>query len=182
MDLQPSRREHNMARWTFAGSVGVVGGSLVLGAAVSLGLDWRGLFAAFGVLTVVVLVFARRVPFEDHTKRAEDQGALTLKLFAQGLKQALHALRRGEVWRWLILLEASDLLLDVFLGFLALYMVDVARASEQASGHRSRDVDGCRVGRRPPVDPSAGVRARDTLSPSECPGGAGAIPGFSAGA
>jgi MFS transporter, FSR family, fosmidomycin resistance protein len=131
MDLQPSRREQNMARWTFAGSVGVVGGPLVLGVAVSLGFDWRGLFAAFAVLTVVVLVFARRVPYEDHAKRADGQGALSLDLFAQGLRQALHALRRGEVWRWLILLEASDLLLDVFLGFLALYMVDEAGATEE---------------------------------------------------
>ena len=130
MDLQPSRREHNMARWTFAGSVGVVGGPLVLGAAVLLGFDWRGLFAALAVLTFVVLVFVRRVPFKDYAKGAEGQGALSLKLFSQGLRQALHALRRGEVWRWLILLEASDLLLDVFLGFLALYMVDVAGASE----------------------------------------------------
>jgi len=108
----------------------VVGGPLVLGAAVSLGFDWRGLFAAFAVLTVVVLVIARRVPYEDHAKRAEGQGALSLKLFAQGLMLALDALRRGEIWRWLILLEASDLVLDVFLGFLALYMVDVAGASE----------------------------------------------------
>jgi len=130
MDLRPSRREQNMARWTFAGSVGVVGGPLVLGAAVSLGFDWRGLFAAFAVLAVVVLLFARRVPFEEDAKRAEGQGALDLKLFAHGLMQALHALRRGEVWRWLILLEAADLALDVFLGFLALYMVDVAGASE----------------------------------------------------
>ena len=129
MDLQPARREHNMARWTAAGSLGVVGGPLALGAAVALGFDWRGLFAAFAMLTAVILIFARRVPFENHAQRAEDQGALSLTLFAQGLRQALQALRRGEVWRWLILLEASDLLLDVFLGFLALYMVDVAGAS-----------------------------------------------------
>ena len=31
------------------------------------------------------------------------------------------------VLRWLILLEFSDLMLDVLLGFLALYFVDVAR-------------------------------------------------------
>ena len=39
---------------------------------------------------------------------------------------ALAALRRGAVVRWLVLLEAGDLLLDVFLGFLALYLVDEA--------------------------------------------------------
>jgi FSR family fosmidomycin resistance protein-like MFS transporter len=38
----------------------------------------------------------------------------------------LAALRNRDVLRWLALLEASDLLLDVFHGFLALYFVDVA--------------------------------------------------------
>jgi FSR family fosmidomycin resistance protein-like MFS transporter len=47
-------------------------------------------------------------------------------LLGAGLRDAVAALRRREVWRWLILLDASDLLLDVLLGFLALYMVDVA--------------------------------------------------------
>src|SRR5207237_7867207 len=36
------------------------------------------------------------------------------------------ALRNREVLRWLALLEAADLLLDVFHGFVALYFVDVA--------------------------------------------------------
>ena len=90
------------------------------------------------MLTVVVLVFARRVPFEDHAKRRRRSRRAHLKLFAQGLRQGLHALRRGEVWRWLILLEASDLLLDVFLGFLALYMVDVAGASRGRQRSPSR--------------------------------------------
>ena len=38
------------------------------------------------------------------------------------------ALRDRTVLRWLALLEAADLLLDVFHGFLALYFVDVAGA------------------------------------------------------
>jgi FSR family fosmidomycin resistance protein-like MFS transporter len=38
-------------------------------------------------------------------------------------------LRQGEVLRWLAALEAADLLLDVFHGFLALYLVDVAGSS-----------------------------------------------------
>jgi FSR family fosmidomycin resistance protein-like MFS transporter len=46
-----------------------------------------------------------------------------------GFKGALSSLRRGEVLRWLVLLEFSDLMLDVLLGFLALYFVDVARLS-----------------------------------------------------
>lgn len=41
MDLSPERREQNMARWTFAGSLGVVLGPLALGVAVGVGLGWR---------------------------------------------------------------------------------------------------------------------------------------------
>ena len=36
--------------------------------------------------------------------------------------------------RWLILLEFSDLMLDVLLGFLALYMVDVAKVTPAQAG------------------------------------------------
>ncbi len=42
----------------------------------------------------------------------------------------MRALRRFNVVKWLALLEASDLMLGIFSGFLALYMVDVAWASE----------------------------------------------------
>ena len=47
MDIEPARHEHNMARWTFAGSVGVVAGPLALSAVVALGMGWRALFVAF---------------------------------------------------------------------------------------------------------------------------------------
>jgi FSR family fosmidomycin resistance protein-like MFS transporter len=45
--------------------------------------------------------------------------------FKQGVSNALQALRRREVLRWLTLLEFSDLMLDILGGFLALYFVYV---------------------------------------------------------
>ena len=45
------------------------------------------------------------------------------------LRQAVSALGRGDVRRWLVLLEVADLLLDVLSGFLALYLVAVAHAT-----------------------------------------------------
>jgi FSR family fosmidomycin resistance protein-like MFS transporter len=46
--------------------------------------------------------------------------------FRRSAAEALRALRRrGGVRRWLVLLEFSDLMLDGFHGFLALYFVDV---------------------------------------------------------
>jgi FSR family fosmidomycin resistance protein-like MFS transporter len=46
--------------------------------------------------------------------------------FREGLRGALRALKRGEVLRWLALLEAANLMLDVLFGYLALYFVDGA--------------------------------------------------------
>jgi FSR family fosmidomycin resistance protein-like MFS transporter len=46
-----------------------------------------------------------------------------------GARDVARALRRRAVVRWLVLLELSNLMLDVLQGFLALYFVDVAGAS-----------------------------------------------------
>jgi FSR family fosmidomycin resistance protein-like MFS transporter len=51
-----------------------------------------------------------------------------------GFRAALAALRRGDVWRWLLLLEFADLMLDVLFSYLALYFVDVGRATEAQAG------------------------------------------------
>lgn len=121
MDLQPTRREHNMARWTLAGSVGAVAGPLLLAGAVWVGLGWRGLLASFAIVAVVLTLRARRLPGEVEGERPR-------------VRDALRALTRREIFRWLFLLELSDLMLDVFLAFLALYLVDDAEASLGTAG------------------------------------------------
>jgi FSR family fosmidomycin resistance protein-like MFS transporter len=50
------------------------------------------------------------------------------------VREALHVLLRRDVFRWLFLLELSDLLLDVFLAFLALYFVDAVGTSVATGG------------------------------------------------
>ncbi len=130
MDLDPKRHELNMARWTVAGSVGVVAGALALGGAARLGLGWRGLFAGSAGLTLLALIVLWRLRFP--TAPADDgEHAPT---FRDGAAGALRALRRREVLRWLVLLECSDLMLDILLGYLALYFVDVARVSAAEAG------------------------------------------------
>ena len=122
MDLEPERREHNMARWTFAGAVGVVLGPLLLVGLAEVGVGWRGLFVAFGVAALALVVLVRRSPEpEPEHERLR-------------IKEALRAVTRRDVLRWLFLLELSDLLLDVFLAFLALYVVDELGASAAAGG------------------------------------------------
>ena len=54
--------------------------------------------------------------------------------FTAALRRALGAVRQPGVIRWLVLLQVSDLLLDIFTGVLALYLVAVAHATpEQAA-------------------------------------------------
>jgi MFS transporter, FSR family, fosmidomycin resistance protein len=117
MDREPGARERNMARWTAAGSIGYVLGPLLIAGAVATGLGWRGVLVALGGAALPLTLALRRTVTVGETPRQPVRG---------GLRQAL---RDREVRRWLALLEASDLLLDVFHGFLALYFVDVVRAS-----------------------------------------------------
>ncbi|MBN2007359.1 MAG: MFS transporter [Anaerolineae bacterium] len=128
MDTAPGRREQNMARWTLAGSLGVVSGPLALSAAMALSLGWRGVYLVSAMLTVVLLIPAWRAFYSNGVESASDSEEASPDFFA-GIREALRALRRWAVLRWLILLSFSDLMLDVLLGYLALYMVDVARVS-----------------------------------------------------
>jgi FSR family fosmidomycin resistance protein-like MFS transporter len=123
MDSDPARHEQAMARWTFAGSFGVVLGPLLLSGMAFLGFGWRGVFISLAGLSVLVLIFVwRRLPGDAHSLQAVPP----LADIWLGLRGAFSAVRRGEVMRWLVLLQFSDLMLDVLLGFLALYLVDVA--------------------------------------------------------
>ncbi|NUM49186.1 MAG: MFS transporter, partial [Anaerolineales bacterium] len=63
MDEDPTRHEQNMARWTFAGSLGVVAGPLALGAAMIMGYGWRALYAVFGILSLLAVAYAARFRF-----------------------------------------------------------------------------------------------------------------------
>ena len=131
MDSDPQRHEHNMARWTFAGSLGVVLGPLLLSGLAFVGFGWRGVFIALAGLSVLVLLFVwQRLPNAP-------AGVQLLPRFSDiwsGLRSAFASLRRGEALRWLVLLQFSDLMLDVLLGFLALYFVDVARLTPVQAG------------------------------------------------
>jgi MFS transporter, FSR family, fosmidomycin resistance protein len=62
VDLDRARAEQNMARWTLAGSVGVVAGTLAVSATVEIEGSWRLLFLGIGVLVAGGLTAAIRVP------------------------------------------------------------------------------------------------------------------------
>jgi FSR family fosmidomycin resistance protein-like MFS transporter len=138
MDADPARREQNMARWVFAGSLGVLAGSILLGVSVAAGAGWRACFAAISVAALLVVLRVRRLPSGDRreggggaARRGDgDQNGGAHGGFVASARAALHALRRAEVWRWLLLLEVADLMLDGFHGYLALYFADVVGVGE----------------------------------------------------
>ena len=109
-----------MARWTFAGGVGVVSGRLLWPG--SPGSGSAGASSSQG---------SRSSPScscsASAARRSTDAAS------ARG-SEALRAIRRREVFRWLFLLELSDLLGDVLLGFLALYFVDAVGTARATGG------------------------------------------------
>ena len=127
MDLEPDRHEHNMARWTFAGSLGMVGGSLLVVLITSLGVSWRVMFIGFGVLTAVLVIVGWRYQFAPPAS-PENGDIPNLR---EGLKEAFAALRNRTVLRWLVLLQFSDLMLDVLYTYLALYFVNSLEVTPQ---------------------------------------------------
>jgi len=132
MDTDPARHEQNMARWTLAGSIGMVLGPLALGAASVLGLGWRGLFVIFAGLALALMALAARQPVVHlNGTNGDDEDTPG---FRQGLRLAWQAIRRRDVLRWLVLLQFSDLMLDVLYGFLALYFVDVVGVEAGRAG------------------------------------------------
>ena len=126
MDYDPARREQNMVRWEFAGWVAVALGPLALTAAIAVGLGWRVAFLTLAVLTIPAIIAVSRISLGP----ARSESDPSTPSFGEGIRTAVGALKRFRVVKWLALLQASDLMLDIFLGFLALYMVDIAGVSE----------------------------------------------------
>lgn len=124
MDLEPDARERNMARWSVAGGIGAVAGPLAVAAVAGWSGGWRWLFGGFALVAIGLLVVTIRAwPTEvsPHATRPS-------------VRQAVRALRRPNVVRWIVVLELADLLADVLLGFLALYFVDEVGSSVEAAG------------------------------------------------
>ncbi len=125
MDLNPGRQPQTMARWTVFGALGSLLGPLVVTAAFALGLGWRGNYVGLAILALalVALLLPRPFPAHHHPDGNPGQpGALPRELLSN-LWQAARDLR---LLRWFLLLELSDLLLDVFTSYSALYFADVA--------------------------------------------------------
>jgi FSR family fosmidomycin resistance protein-like MFS transporter len=123
MDLEPERREQNMARWVVAGSLGIAAGTSLVTVLARVNGTWRHAFLVLGVISAATLLAVIRVRAAE--RRRDETSELAPDLRA-GAREALRALARSDVRRWLILLECSNMMMDVLGSFLALYIVDVA--------------------------------------------------------
>lgn len=124
MDLQPERHEVNMARWNLAGSTGAVAGPLILTVALAAGWGWRPVFIGLALLMLPLVAGARSSPFAPAAHES----------VAAAVRGALEALSCLDVIRWLVVVEATNLMGDVLLGYLALYFVDVVGLPPVAAG------------------------------------------------
>jgi FSR family fosmidomycin resistance protein-like MFS transporter len=127
MDLNPGREPQMMARWTVSGSVANLIGPLLLAAGFALRLGWRWAFLGMGVLCLILVGLTWLRQFPSISK------AQSMPFSMQAVKKLLagfwNAMRNPSLMRWLILLQFSDLLLDVLTGYLPLYFTDVTGMS-----------------------------------------------------
>jgi MFS transporter, FSR family, fosmidomycin resistance protein len=132
MDTWPDRQAQVMARWDLAGAAGAMAGPLLLTAVLAAGGGWRAgylVLAGIGALVWLGALLRGRPEPDGHQAAAgaepEPEDA-EQKPWTARAREVAAALRDWGTLRWLLLIEVADLLLDVFTGFLALYLVDVA--------------------------------------------------------
>src|SRR6185437_6005830 len=109
-----------------AGSAGALAGPLLLTAVLAAGGSWRAGFLALALFAGLAWLGAcrRRTPEPPVTEAAADEPEEP-RPWTERARETLVALRTWKTLRWLLLIEVANLLVDVFTGFLALYLVDV---------------------------------------------------------
>ena len=143
MDVWPARQAQVMARWDLAGSTGAVAGPLLLTVVLASGGGWRaGYLVLAGLAALAWLGAYLRGPATSLAGSPEAEGwdassgdagsgdadgeEAAPRPWRMRAREITAALRDWGTLRWLVLIEVADLLVDVFTGFLALYLVDVA--------------------------------------------------------
>ena len=121
MDADAGRREQHMARWELAGSAGALAGPVLVIAVLAAGGGWRSAYLALAAAAAAAWAGVARNPPADPQPTSPSRFTT--------VRRVLGTVRQPGVVRWLVLLQVSDLLLDVFTGFLALYLVAVAHAT-----------------------------------------------------
>ena len=134
IDQNQGRESQMMARWTLSGSIGNVVGPLLAAGIFALGFSWRApylVIAGFGVCLALLVIPIHFPPAKNPTAHPDQGIFIALKTL---LGEVGIALRNMRLMRWYILLDLSDLLLDVFVSYSALYFADVIGLSPAQVG------------------------------------------------
>ena len=130
MDARPDRQAQVMARWDLAGAAGAMAGPLLLTAVLASGGGWRAGYLVLAGISALIwlgaLLRGRPQPDAADAADAEEAEEAEQRPWTARFGEIGTALRDWGTLRWLLLIEVADLLVDVFTGFLALYLVDVA--------------------------------------------------------
>jgi FSR family fosmidomycin resistance protein-like MFS transporter len=125
MDLNPGREPHMMARWTVAGSLANLIAPLILAGGFALAFGWRWMYAALAVWGLGLTLLTALRPFPVPAQSPSDASGEGRAMLRGLLRNLWEVVRSGRLLRWLALLEVSDLLLDIFSSYVALYFADV---------------------------------------------------------
>lgn len=127
IDLNPGREGPMMARWSLSGSLANLIAPLVMAGGFALGWGWRWAYLCLGVWGALLVWVVGRHPASRLVEKLPQNVPSMLRELLQGLWEAL---RNVKLLRWIVLLDLSDLLLDIFTGYAALYFADVAGLGE----------------------------------------------------
>src|SRR5215472_403373 len=142
MDSAPARQAQHTARWTLAGSAGAVMGPLLAAALLARGGSWREAVVAVAAVSFLawlgvaaarrsgrLLTAGLRTGDPPTSEPGPGDRSADEEAGWPGWRAAVGIVRRSGALRLLLLLQVSDLLLDVLTAFLALYLVRAAGAA-----------------------------------------------------
>ncbi len=121
IEANPGREAAMMARWNAVGSLGSLLGPAIMAAALALGASWRLPFALLGAAGVVL-------SFWVYARQRRD-GVTPSRAPMGLLPRFIEIVRDGHVRRWILLLQVSDLMLDILIGYMGLYLTNVVGLS-----------------------------------------------------
>lgn len=128
MDLHPGREAQWMARWTVSGSLANLIAPMVLAGGFALSLGWRWNYVLMALAGLAMAAWMAFQPFprrQTPPPAGEVQQPRRGGMMAELALNLWQAIRNRRLMRWVILLQFSDLLLDMFTGYAALYFADV---------------------------------------------------------
>lgn len=120
MDLNPTRTEQTMARWTLLGGIGVAIAPMLTAMAFGIGYGWRELYLAFAGAAGVYVALVWRIAFNAHDGAQESRVALRTLA-----RDFFDAFRNSTLVRFVVLTELADLMLDKLYEVTGLYFFDV---------------------------------------------------------